>query len=70
MSQQSKRKSGRRKRSHANLTGFNDLVAAYKTAFPGMSHKGIIAQVDDWLLTNMTELHMKNVDAMFFISRF
>ena len=28
--------------SHPNLSGYNDLVAAYKTAFPGMGYKDAI----------------------------
>ena len=43
MSQRSKKKSGR-KRSHSNLTGFNELVAAYQKAFPAMSYKDAMEQ--------------------------
>ena len=46
MSQRSKKKSGR-KRSHPNLSGYNDLVAAYKVAFPGMSYVDAITKASE-----------------------
>ena len=46
MSQRSKKKSGR-KRSHPNLSGYNDLVAAYKVAFPGMGYVDAVKKASE-----------------------
>ena len=39
MSKRSAKKKGGHKRLHPNVEAYNDLVAAYKEAFPGMNHE-------------------------------
>ena len=39
MSKRSTKKQSGRKRPHPHLEAYNDLVAAYREAFPGMNHE-------------------------------